>query len=236
MTKSRRAGQITFWLAVVACLEVSIGEVTGVICEAVIFHNERYRATYSFMIKDILALINQVQRGPIWTMDGLMKKFWIPDGGRYFLLFCMTVMLCGCVTSHTSYMTKKDLSDLSEIQRAWAQQPPQEPSVLDRLVNGNPAQLAKESAKSGDYRLIGIAMGYGAQEKDAKPLAIECGSPVETQNVVFGCVPPPEVIFKLMLDYNVTLLRQPDFPSQSGCRISEEAEKAMREMNMRFND
>lgn len=129
-------------------------------------------------------------------------------------------------------MTEKDIAQLSQIRRSWATNSTEgKKSLLEDLVKKEPSKLAKNAARNGDYRPIGLAMGYHAGEADAAPFALECKKPVETQNIVFGCVPPPGVIFKLMLDYNMTLLDQPGFPSENECTISEEAKKEIIHMD-----
>jgi hypothetical protein len=81
--------------------------------------------------------------------------------------------------------------------------------------------LAKKAYKNGDNRLIALAMGYHASEKDATLFGVTCSEPVETIKVVFGCVPLPVVYFKMMLEYNKTLLEQSEFPHKDICNLDE---------------
>jgi hypothetical protein len=72
-------------------------------------------------------------------------------------------------------------------------------------------------------------MGYHATEKNAVIVGVKCSQPVETKSVIFGCVPPPIVIFKLMQRYNTALIRQSGFPANQDCKVDEKYEKEMKE-------
>jgi hypothetical protein len=83
--------------------------------------------------------------------------------------------------------------------------------------------VAKQAHKKGDNRLIAVAMGFEASEQQAKILGFICSAPVETIKIVYHCMVPENVYFKMMLEYNKTLLEQPNFPHKDICKMDKKA-------------
>jgi hypothetical protein len=83
-----------------------------------------------------------------------------------------------------------------------------------------PADHAASEAAAGRYALYSVAMGYHASEKDAQLLGMDCGkAQVETKPLVFGCMPPSNVFFKRIFEYNAAVLKQPGFPHAAACEV-----------------
>ena len=91
----------------------------------------------------------------------------------------------------------------------------------DNLFLQKPQSYAASEAAAGRYAIYSIAMGYGAEEKDAQIFGVDCAGQVETVPLVFGCVPPGSVFFKRVFDYNAAMLAQPDFPHAAACKVNE---------------
>ena len=98
-------------------------------------------------------------------------------------------------------------------------------SILYQLLYEDPEKLAQKAIEEKDFRLISVAMGYKASEDDAKIIGLTCDNPPPTQSVVFGCVPPPSINFKLMLMYNTALAAHPEFPQR--CVTDEEMKEKL---------
>lgn len=60
-------------------------------------------------------------------------------------------------------------------------------------------------------------MGYHATGKDTKIVGSKCAKSVPTFPIVWGCVPPPKFFFKLLAQYNIALLEQPNYPYKDMC-------------------
>lgn len=151
------------------------------------------------------------------------------------MVVAISFWLCGCATFPPPLppLTPQEESDLSALRNAPKDargRSGMAPFMAD-LITGDPVGLAKQASRRGDFRLIGMAMGYGARAADAEPFAVACSFPVATQDIVFGCVPPPTVVFKMMLAYNQTLVREPAFPYRDRCRIREDVARSMRSGN-----
>ncbi|MDB5477847.1 MAG: hypothetical protein JWM96_342 [Alphaproteobacteria bacterium] len=139
-----------------------------------------------------------------------------PSNFKYYFLLLVPCLLYACVSVP---LTEKDKKSLYELRQMLSQKDFKEPNFLFSLVEGNPVHLASEAAKKEDYRLIALGMGYHATEKDASVVGLSCAGPVKTQNLVFGCIPPPVVTFKLMAQYNLALRQQPGFPKEAQCTV-----------------
>jgi|GEM_PF-6813793 len=110
------------------------------------------------------------------------------------------------------YTSKKDMTNASE----------QEKLIYDMAMHSAP-YVAKQAHKKGDNRLIAVAMGFEASEYDAKIWGLICSAPVETIKIVYGCMIPENVYFKMMLEYNKTLLKQSGFPHKDICKLDKKA-------------
>jgi hypothetical protein len=118
---------------------------------------------------------------------------------------------------------------LQEIRR-YQSEKYTKPLYYYRLLHENPVQLAKKAAERGDYRLLSLAMGDKASSQDASVFGVKCSVPVRTKPLVFGCVPPPTVVFKLMQRFNIALIQQPGFPYKEACKEDESVTATMRKM------
>lgn len=131
-------------------------------------------------------------------------------------------LLTGCTDS---ILTPKNHATLRQIKKYEIHRDitnaDEQAKLFHEMIMYSAIHTAKKAHKKGDNRPISLAMGYHASEKDATLFGVTCNEPVETIKVVFGCVPPPIVYFKLMLEYNKTLLEQPEFPHKNICSIDE---------------
>lgn len=128
------------------------------------------------------------------------------------------ILLCACSSSELTQHDKALLKDL----RWYAQQREEKVDKTDlyyQLVHEDTRTLIERSIQQGDYRFIGVAMGYHAGEEDSEAFGITCDQPLKTKNLVFGCVPPPATIFKLIKMYNENLLASSSFPSPEQCKV-----------------
>ena len=141
-------------------------------------------------------------------------------------LIVLLVFLSGCVHKD---LTQQEYSFLQLLRNHWPEKKADSNPVLKELIYKNPEKLAKEDVRKGDFKLIALAMGYRAGEEDAETFGVKCEKPVETKKVVFGCVPPPPVLFKLMIDYNLAMIQRPGFPGEYGCKADEEVIKGIEE-------
>jgi hypothetical protein len=152
-----------------------------------------------------------------------MKKF----------LLLSVLLLCSCADPALS---RQDNWWLREIRNHWFDEKGTKDSILYHLVTERPPRLAEKAAQDGDFRLISLAMGYHATEKDATIFGVECTEPVETKPVVFGCVPPPPVIFRQIMRYNTTLIRHLEFPAAHNCRPDGRAEEVLNKMSAELEE
>jgi hypothetical protein len=137
---------------------------------------------------------------------------------RHIFLCSILLLLCACADPA---LTQQDNYVLQRMRNSAEVDEKQKSHIIYRLVHGNPEQLAEQAASKGDFRLISLTMGYMADKRSASVFAVECSKPVETQSVVFGCVPPPSIIFKLMLRYNEALVQHPNFPQKENCKMDD---------------
>ncbi|MFN7113251.1 MAG: hypothetical protein ACK4PK_02720 [Alphaproteobacteria bacterium] len=148
-----------------------------------------------------------------------MKKFFIAIG-----ICALLAPLAACLhgkeeLTTNAFWNADDQKEMLAFRKGMKRFKPQESDGLqDKLIFESPEKLAEESIAKGDYRLLSVAMGYKASEKDAiDPFLIQCSQSVPVQPLVFGCVPPPLFMFKTFARYNDRILAEPTFPHKSLC-------------------
>lgn len=137
------------------------------------------------------------------------------------LSFAAVLLLSACQHAYTAESWEAEMLGHYKKEVRAAQQAGQETTALHKLFLYPPAAHAAAEAAAGRYALYSIAMGYGAEEKDAQLYGVDCGAAaVETIPLVFGCMPPGAVFFKRMYEYNAAMLAQPGFPHAAACRVA----------------
>lgn len=129
------------------------------------------------------------------------------------IVFVGPLLLAAC-TYDTKLSASENL-ELQEIRKYWSDM--DDDSILKAVVYNNPEELARQSIASGDDRLIGLAMGYKATEDDVSPFGVKCEKPTVLNPVVFGCVPPPMVVFKQITRYNLAVISSPNYSNELNC-------------------
>ncbi|HCS22698.1 MAG TPA: hypothetical protein PLW48_00610 [Alphaproteobacteria bacterium] len=145
------------------------------------------------------------------------------------LLFCTGCLHAGEETAATSttFWGKADQKEMLALRRSM--RPAKKDDNLEhRLIFESPEKLAQEAAAANDTRLISLAMGYQASAADAKePFLIKCdkGADIPLRPIVYGCVPPPLSVLKLLARYNDAMIAHPAFPHKGMCSVDEDARK-----------
>jgi len=160
-----------------------------------------------------------------------VKKFFITIG-----ICALLAPLAACLHSKealpiNAFWSEADQKEMLAFRKDMKRFQPQEgDSLQDRLLFESPEKLAEEFIAKGDYRLLSLAMGYKASEKDAiDPFLIKCSQSVPVQPLVFGCVPPPLFMFKTFARYNDRILAEPSFPHKSLCTPDKEGREEFTE-------
>lgn len=154
---------------------------------------------------------------------------------RLLPLLLSLMLLYGCAEAG---MTPRDQYYLQHFRAEWLLAPPPvaERDIVYSVVMNNPEKLAAEAAEKGDFRLAAVAMGLHATAKNAHIVAITCAKPVETQTVIYGCVPPPSTFFKLLGRYNRALIANEKFPHAAVCAPDPAFDESMKKWNAQQAD
>lgn len=148
------------------------------------------------------------------------------------LLFC-----AGCLhtTPETAavpaaadlFWSDADQKEMLALRRTL--RPAQKDDALEyRIIFESPEKLAAQAAAANDNRLIALAMGYQASAADAKePFLIKCSkdADIPLYAAVYGCVPPPLSVFKLLARYNDAMISNTASPYKGICRADEDTRK-----------
>jgi hypothetical protein len=154
-------------------------------------------------------------------------------------------LLTGCTDSMLTLQDRATLFDMRGIMPEPGST--EDETVTDRMYRemtfNSHTTLAKEAHKNGDNRLIAFVSSMPEprlvmpstkgpladteeteipnQKKDS--LGVKCDTPIEIIPINMGCVPPPVVYIKMMMEYNKTLLEQPNFPHKDICHLDKDA-------------
>jgi hypothetical protein len=154
---------------------------------------------------------------------------------RLLPLLLSLLLLYGCAEPG---MTPRDQYYLQHFRAEWRLAPPPvaERDIVYSVVMNSPEKLAAEAAEKGDFRLAAVAMGLHATAKNAHIVAVTCAKPLETQTVVYGCVPPPSAFFKLLGRYNRALIAHEKFPDTAGCSADPAFDESMQKWDAQLAD
>ena len=154
---------------------------------------------------------------------------------RLPILLLPCLALSACVSGG---LTANDRAMLTQMRGHLAQQAAsaeQRDNLSMQLIARGPDRLLDDNLASGELRPIGIAFGYGAGDADASLAGITCGGKPESQNIVFGCVPPPAFLFKFAGLYNRAWLSRAGAAKTKDCRIDHEFDAVIKEMDAMTN-
>ena len=142
--------------------------------------------------------------------------------------------ISGCAHNELTHFDKKFIKMMQITTKHMEAQGEKLPSgnIEFKLWQKTPEAVVDEEIKSRKYRLASMAFGYHASEKDARLFGVACSAPVEVEQIVFGCVPPPAAYFKLLKRYNRLMIRQRDFPQRKHCSPDNNADKIIKEMDI----
>lgn len=145
------------------------------------------------------------------------------------LLFCAGCLHAGEETAATSTAFWGDADQKEMLALRRSMRPAKKDDNLEhRIIFESPEKLAQEAAAANDTRLISLAMGYQASAADAKePFLIKCdkGADIPLRPIVYGCVPPPLSVFKLLARYNDAMISNTASPYKGICRTDEDTRK-----------
>ncbi|MFN3827702.1 MAG: hypothetical protein ACK4NR_08785 [Micavibrio sp.] len=127
-------------------------------------------------------------------------------------------LVTGCETRFSSY----DHYSINEMRRLMIERKMVSNDIVDDLILYGYEDLAHKAAQEGDHKLIAMTMGYQATKDDAEIFGVVCEDAAETVPVVYGCVPPPIAIMKLVYYFNESLINHPDFPKEWKCKVNSE--------------
>lgn len=145
----------------------------------------------------------------------------------FFATNALAILICllaGCSTVSTIPLTEHDRADL-QAERTILEQRSEQSSLLYRVFAGNPAEVADDVAEAGDYTLLGMMNGAG----EKGPYGLDCNRSQPMETYISGKTPAPDAVRKSMLVYNLTMLDKLGFRARTGCRVSDEGKKAMRQ-------
>jgi len=162
---------------------------------------------------------------------------------RVFAALALLLFLSGCLhaseeastlpaAATTAFWTDADQKEMQALRRSM--RPAKKEDNLEyRLIFESPEKLAQQAAAAHDTRLISLTMGYQASAADAKePFLVKCrkDADIPLHPVVYGCVPPPLFVFKLLARYNDAMIANPAFPYKGICSADEDTRKMYTEM------
>lgn len=150
---------------------------------------------------------------------------------KLVLLSLLLLAACG-----DPALSRNENATLREIRAQFREDAEARSSTLYPVLSGNPEKLAEQAAHKGDFRLIGLAIGYHATKEHAFAFGVECTAPVEMKTAVLGCMPPPPVVFRQVMRYNVALIRQPGFPKDKVCKPDGRAEESVNQMSAELEE
>lgn len=159
------------------------------------------------------------------------------DAIKGLLLLAALCILCSC--HHDPSLTTQENWTIERMKQAgWGSA---KKDVVDYLWSDNPEHLAVNSAKKGDYRLIGFVgrsppSKLNTPSRPIEPFGVSCSKPVEILTQNQGCVPGPPVYYKLILRYNSALIQQPNFPQKESCKMDRAAVDQIEKMGKEWDD
>lgn len=155
-------------------------------------------------------------------------------------LFALLLALCGCNDAKLSTYENYALGQVR--MQTWKTEEARNHPV-SALLRADPEKLAAENAAKGDFRLYGVSsdrppvnvvQGAGKPapppppEKPRQPqlVGVTCTpSPKDTVPlpIIIGCVPPPAIVLKHIIRYNVAMVSHPSFPAARDCKPDKQA-------------
>lgn len=143
---------------------------------------------------------------------------------RIFVFFVLGILLSACSSLHLTSYEQKEIDDLrTRLENSKTLPQDRESVFLRNLISHQPDAFVSASAEKMDFALIALSIGHGVHD-DAKPIEIfgvSCSKMVQTINFDWGSIPPPTSLMKLMLQYNLEMLKNERFPNKDNCQVDQ---------------
>jgi hypothetical protein len=168
----------------------------------------------------------------LWGVGGEMKRIY--NAFKEVSQLAALCIVCSC--HYDPSLTAQENWTIERMQQSgWGHE---KKDVVDYLWSDNPERLAANSAKKGDYRLIGfVGRDTGVKTPHAtNPFGVTCSAPVEILKENQGCVPGPPIYYKLILRYNAALIHQSTFPQKENCKMDQVAVDKIEKMGKDWDD
>lgn len=139
-----------------------------------------------------------------------------------FSVLILCLLLCGCNSLALSQKDKQEL-ELFRTQFKSASNKNKEKlnTTWKSILFNDPKLEARKASSNNDFTVLAMAMGYHAKQDDAISVGLSCNEdePLKIDTLTFGCVSPPDFMYKLAWQYNVELYNQKHSPLKKYCSL-----------------